>query len=357
MSGGRRDDGAAGVRADGGEEVLLARAYLLRVAEPPAPALVGFVEELGPVAAAARVRRGEVPEPVGRETAARRPADHAAADLAAAAGCGARLLTPEHDDWPQWPFSAFAVSADPSSRPRSRCGSAGPAGSPGCASGPSRSWAPGRAPPTGGMSRRSSAVAAAERGYTVVSGAAIGIDGAAHRGALSIGGRRSRSWRAASTAPTPRRTRPCSTGRRAAAWSSASTRPEPSPAKHRFLVRNRLIAAMAAGVVVVEAGLRSGAARTAADAARLGRHVMAVPGPVTSGVSAGCHRMIREGAELVTRSEEVLESVGRIGLEHVHRGARRAQCLGLALGDRERADHDRTAAGELQEHRIGERHG
>jgi len=86
------------------------------------------------------------------------------------------------------------------------------------------------------------------------------------------------------------------------------------PARHRFLVRNRLIAGLSGGTVVVEAGLRSGAQRTAADARSLGRPVMAVPGPVTSGRSAGCHRMIRDGAVLVTRVEEVLEEVGRIGL-------------------------------------------
>jgi DNA processing protein len=87
------------------------------------------------------------------------------------------------------------------------------------------------------------------------------------------------------------------------------------PARHRFLVRNRLIAGLASGTVVVEAGLRSGAQRTAADARALGRPVMAVPGPVTSGRSAGCHRMIRDGAVLVTRIEEVLEEVGRLGLD------------------------------------------
>ena len=87
------------------------------------------------------------------------------------------------------------------------------------------------------------------------------------------------------------------------------------PARHRFLVRNRLIAGLAAGTLVVEAGLRSGAQRTAADARALGRVVMALPGPVTSGRSAGCHRLIRDGAVLVTRAEEVLEGVGRIGVD------------------------------------------
>lgn len=91
--------------------------------------------------------------------------------------------------------------------------------------------------------------------------------------------------------------------------------PAAVPARHRFLVRNRLLAGLAGGSVVVEAGVRSGAQRTAADARALGRTVMAVPGPVTSGLSTGCHELIRAGALLVTRAEEVLEVVGRLGID------------------------------------------
>ncbi|HXV92607.1 MAG TPA: DNA-processing protein DprA, partial [Pseudonocardia sp.] len=87
------------------------------------------------------------------------------------------------------------------------------------------------------------------------------------------------------------------------------------PARHRFLVRNRLIAALSGATLVVEAGLRSGAQRTASDAAALGRVLLAVPGPVTSAVSAGCHRLIRDGAVLVTRAEEALEAVRPLGAE------------------------------------------
>jgi DNA processing protein len=154
----------------------------------------------------------------------------------------------------------------------------------------------------------------AAAGFTVVSGAAIGIDGAAHRGALAAGGPSiavlacgvDRSYPAAHEALL---------GRIAATGLVVSEYPPGSvPARHRFLVRNRLIAALGGGTVVVEAALRSGAQRTAANARALGRPVMAVPGAVTSGPSAGCHRLIREGAVLVTRVEEVLEEVGRIGV-------------------------------------------
>jgi DNA processing protein len=298
-----------------GTEVLLARAYLSRVAEPPAAALGRLVEEVGPVAAAGRVRRGEVPDEVAAQTGARRPADRAAADLAAAAAVGARLLTPEHEDWPHWPFAAFAVAAVPVLAP------------------PLALWVrgPGR---LGDLCERAVAVVGAraatgyglhvagelsaglaDRGHTVVSGAAIGIDGAAHRGALGVEGPTvavlacgiDRAYPAAHDTLL---------GRIAGCGLVVSEYPPGCvPGRHRFLVRNRLIAGMAAGTVVVEAGLRSGARRTAADAAALGRLVMAVPGPVTSGVSAGCHRLVRDGALLVTRTEEVLEAVGRIGLD------------------------------------------
>ena len=80
------------------------------------------------------------------------------------------------------------------------------------------------------------------------------------------------------------------------------------PARMRFLVRNRVIAALACGTVIVEAGERSGALNTARHAANLGKPLMAVPGPVTSAQSAGCHRIIREwGATCVTRAADIIE--------------------------------------------------
>jgi DNA processing protein len=153
----------------------------------------------------------------------------------------------------------------------------------------------------------------AAAGATVVSGAAIGIDGAAHRGALAGGG-----LTVAVLACGIDRAYPSShdtlIGRIAATGLVVSEYPPGGvPARHRFLVRNRLIAALGDGTLVVEAAQRSGAQRTAADTRALGRLVMAVPGPVTSGLSAGCHQLIRDGALLVTRPEEVLEAVGRLG--------------------------------------------
>ena len=322
------------------------------MAEPPAPALAWLVAAVGPVAAAARVRAGAVPESVARETAARRVVDRVDDDLGAARACGGRLLTPEDPAWPHWASTALENAAD-GRRPapkhqittagrarrgtvgatgrgaaagaerglcgatwcrRSRCGSVGRARSTNSAIRPSRSSAPGRRPDTACTWRASSAPGWRRAGFTVVSGAAIGVDGAAHRGALAAAGPTvavlacgiDRSYPAAHEALLDRI---AATGLVVSEYPPGSV-----PARHRFLVRNRLIAGLAAGTVVVEAGFRSGAQRTAADARALGRPVMAVPGPVTSGRSAGCHRMIREGAVLVTRVEEVLEEVGRLGL-------------------------------------------
>ena len=84
--------------------------------------------------------------------------------------------------------------------------------------------------------------------------------------------------------------------------------------RQRFLHRNRLIAALAPGTVVVEAGLRSGSLSTARRAEELNRVVGAVPGPVTSAASAGCHELVRDGvAVLVTGAEDVMELVGSYG--------------------------------------------
>src|SRR5699024_10057256 len=94
----------------------------------------------------------------------------------------------------------------------------------------------------------------------------------------------------------------------------AEVPPGTAPMRSRFLRRNRLIAALSMGCVVVEAGWRSGALSTARAAAELLRPVAAVPGPVTSVTSAGCHRLIRDGeAVLVTRAEDVVELVSPIG--------------------------------------------
>ncbi|MDP9407585.1 MAG: DNA-processing protein DprA, partial [Actinomycetota bacterium] len=155
----------------------------------------------------------------------------------------------------------------------------------------------------------------ADRGWAVVSGGAYGVDGAAHRGALAAGGGTVAVMANGIDVHYPRGHEALL--RRIADDGLLLTELPPgcAPQRHRFLTRNRVIAALGAGTVVVEAGLRSGARSTAGHSAKLGRPTMAVPGPVTSATSAGCHVLLRGGATLVTRAAEVVEEVGRLGLD------------------------------------------
>lgn len=303
----------------GERELRGARAYLSRVAEPPAPALRALVTEVGPVRAARQVAAGQVADPVLAETRARREEDRAEADLAAIAALGGRLVVPEDAEWPADSFACFAT---PPALADERWGA------------PLALWARGAARLDEFGDRVVAVVGAraatgygehvaadfgyglAECGVVVVSGAAFGIDSAAHRGALAAQG-----CTVAVQACGLDRAYPAGHHRlleqiaeRGAVLSEYP--PGTRPARYRFLVRNRLIAALAAGTVVVEAGIRSGARRTAAAAAALGRVVMAVPGPITSALSVGCHLLVREEqALLVTRAAEVVEAVGRIGTD------------------------------------------
>lgn len=300
-------------------EVLLARAYLLRVAEPPAPHLSRFVAEHGPVMAADLIRSGTVPGPVGEETAARCDLRLAEQDLAAAETAGARLLVPEDPGWPEWPFVALDVA-------RAR-------GVP-WAGRPLALWVRGSVALAECTERAVAVVGArsataygehvatefghglAMAGVTVVSGAAYGVDGAAHRGALAADGPTVAVLGCGVDKPYPAGHASLLDRIAESGLVVSEYPPGTPPARHRFLVRNRLIAALAAGVVVVEAGRRSGTRNTAATAAGLGRLVMAVPGPVGSAMSVGCHELLRTGeASLVTTAAEVAESVGRIGVD------------------------------------------
>jgi DNA processing protein len=161
---------------------------------------------------------------------------------------------------------------------------------------------------------RNLACGLADRGFTVVSGGANGIDAEAHRGALVSG-----SPTVAFLAGGVDRLYPASNTdlllraiEQGAVVSEAP--PGSAPGKQRFLKRNRLIAALTAGTVVVEASLRSGALSTANHAAALLRPLGAVPGPVTSMASAGCHELLRRGAAVcVTDAAEAAELVGHVG--------------------------------------------
>ncbi|HEU5223585.1 MAG TPA: DNA-processing protein DprA [Candidatus Lumbricidophila sp.] len=159
-----------------------------------------------------------------------------------------------------------------------------------------------------------SAVWLAERGITVVSGGAYGIDGAAHRSVLQAGGTTVAFLAGGIDRFYPAGhdqllTRVAETGAVISELPCGA-----SPTRWRFLLRNRLIAAASLATVVIEAGLRSGALNTAGHAADLGRPLGAVPGPVTSPSSAGCHRLLREyDAICVTSGSDMAELAGLTG--------------------------------------------
>ncbi|WP_378570275.1 DNA-processing protein DprA [Nocardiopsis mangrovi] len=158
--------------------------------------------------------------------------------------------------------------------------------------------------------------ALAERSWTCVSGGAYGIDSAAHRGALAGGAPTVAVLASGLDLGYPRGNEGLFADIAVRGTLVSEHPPGTAPTRHGFLVRNRIIAALTPGTVVVEAGLRSGALNTARHALDLCRVLMAVPGPVTSALSAGCHRLLREWrAVCVTDATDVAEQVGHIGAD------------------------------------------
>jgi DNA processing protein len=228
--------------------------------------------------------------------------------LQQAARFGARLLIPGDETWPTGlddlgPHAPFAL------------------------------WVRGDPLPLGGLERSIAIVGAraatgygehvtveaasglADRGFCIVSGAAYGIDGAAHRAVLASGGI-TIAFLAGGVDrfyPAGHETLLTRLVERGAVVSEVPC--GTAPTKWRFLQRNRLIAAASAATVVIEAGWRSGSLNTAGHAAALGRPLGAVPGPVTSPASAGCHRLIRDyDAICVTTADEMAELVVGVGV-------------------------------------------
>jgi DNA processing protein len=158
------------------------------------------------------------------------------------------------------------------------------------------------------------AAALAEAGYTIISGGAFGIDAAAHLGALAVGGKTVVVLAGGVDCPYPLAHSNLFTD---ASKNGAliSEHPAGTPSrKHNFLERNRIIAGLAFGTLIVEAAFKSGAIRTALDTVKLLRPVMAIPGPISSPLSAGVNRLIAERvAELVTSVWQIEEIVGSYG--------------------------------------------
>lgn len=311
------------------DDILLARAFLNRVAEPACVPLWKLVRDVGPVEAVRMIRAERVVDEVAQATAGRRLTADPEADLEAAARHGLRLVVPESDEWPHFAMSALEQAAlerlhewEHGQKTQSPSGEPIP---------PLALWVTGPAD-LASLGVRSVGIVGARsatrygeqvamdlahgltrRGFAVVSGGAYGIDAAAHRGALAAGGTTVLISAGGLDSPYP----PSHAGlyERAAATGLVVSESPPgsTPQRRRFLTRNRLIATLATGTVVVEASLRSGASNTAGHCRRIQRPLMAVPGPVTSPVSAGCHALINadvQPARLITGVADVLALIG-----------------------------------------------
>lgn len=280
-----------------------ARVAWTRVAEPADPEVAALVAEHGHAGALALVREGRAGRPGQRDRALRVDPDREAAH---ARRLGARILVPGDEEWPpalddlavpphaMWVRGTGVLDAL-TRRAVSVVGARA-------------------ATAYGAGQARSLGFGLAERGFTVVSGAAFGIDAAAHEGALAGAGPTVALLACGVERDYPAAHAPLLARVREAGLVVSELPPGSAPLRLRFLARNRLIAALGAGTVVVEAGLRSGSLNTARHAQALSRVVCAVPGPVTSAVSAGCHQLLREqGAVLVTDADEVADAVGALG--------------------------------------------
>jgi DNA processing protein len=154
------------------------------------------------------------------------------------------------------------------------------------------------------------AAAACDHEFAVVSGGAYGIDTAAHKGALAAEGVTIAVLGGGINSPYPSGNARLFQEIKETGLLISEAMPDVPAQPYRFLIRNRLIAALSKSTVVVEAAFRSGSIRTARDAAEILRPVFAVPGPITSPLSDGCHRLIAERvADIATSVDEILEVV------------------------------------------------
>jgi DNA processing protein len=162
--------------------------------------------------------------------------------------------------------------------------------------------------PYGEAQARRFAHALASAGVVIVSGLARGIDHAAHRAALDAGGGTIAVLGSGVDRPWP--AGPLAERIAAEGLLLSEFPPGLGPRRHHFPRRNRLISALSAAVVVVEAAFASGSLITARWAADQGRAVFAVPGRIDHPMARGCHRLIKEGAQLVEAPEEVAQELG-----------------------------------------------
>jgi DNA processing protein len=321
--GGPADDAST---VGGSDEDRMARVALTWLAEPGNRAVWTMVQAAGAPATLDRLLDGDIPDGSLRSTVISRSSTGdirrlAQAALRRAERLGARVVVPADDEWPTRVDDLSTLELDTGGRINQDTRP------------PLCIWARGSWPLREAFERSVAVVGAraataygvhtttdiayglAEREWTVVSGGAFGIDAAAHRAALAANGLTiavlacgvDRPYPVGNTALFEQITE---TGLLISEWPLGS-----EPLRHRFLIRNRLIAAATAGTVLVEAAARSGAVQTMSRVLALGRSALVVPGPVTSAMSVGCHELLRTNpyARLVTGLPHVLEEVGRIG--------------------------------------------
>ncbi len=307
-----------GSSADSADPVRRARAFLVRVAEPPAPGLAALITEYGPVDAAERVRQGNIPAHVADET--RIGPDVVDDDFAAAAAVGARLLTPEDHDWPWQPSRPIPGLLGTSEATNSMVGPPAP---------PIALWVRGELPlgdvlspaiamvgtraatPYGEHVAGDIAYQLALHGIGVVSDASYGIGGAALRGALNAGGHVIAVLANGIDITYPSGHTNLLTRVSESGLVITEHPPGTVPSMQRFLARFDRLTELTAGTVIVEASPRSGSRRAALASAALGRPVMAIPGPITSTQSLGTHALLRaRAATPVASAAEILETLG-----------------------------------------------
>ncbi|MGW0287441.1 DNA-processing protein DprA [Streptomyces sp. NPDC003236] len=295
----------------GAEEERLGRVFLARVIEPGDEAGGRWLREYGVAEVVRRLRDGgrALPGVSGKRWAglvARAGRAEPERDLDQARNAGVRFVCPGDTEWP----GRLDDLGD--ARPTGLWVRGAPS---------LRMWALGSVAVVGARActeygthvAATLAAELAERGWVVVSGGAYGVDGAAHRGALAAGGATVAVLACGVDRPYPRGHTALIDRIAEQGLVVGELPPGDHPTPSRFILRNRVIAALGRGTVVVEAACRSGSLATARAAERLGRFTMGVPGPVTSSLSSGVHELLRGGATLVTDAAEVIELVGDMG--------------------------------------------
>lgn len=310
----RRAPGGTGARDGVGERERLARAALTRVLEPGDVRGGRWLRECGGTELMRRITTPDGSAEQLTGMTARRLAGYRLRartaeperDLAAAASAGGRFVCPGDREWPSQLDDlgdARPTGLWVRGRPDLRLWalrSVAVVGARACT-------------PYGAHMATALGAGLAERGWVVVSGAAFGVDGAAHRGALAAGGATMAVLACGVDVAYPRGHAELIGRIVEQGLVLGELPPADHPTRSRFILRNRVIAALTRGTVVVEAEYRSGSLVTARCAQRLGRHTMGVPGPATSGLSAGVHELLRGEGVLVTDAAEVAEMVGDIG--------------------------------------------